>query len=217
MSMLVFNKKIIMLLSCAALLSGCSPVGAAMGAGATVGIAAAKEGGVRSAVNDVKIKTHISDLWFKYDLSTFAKLNLTVDQGRVLVTGVVQDPEHRVEAIRLAWQAPGVKQVINEVRVAKGGGLPGFVRDTWITSRLRTKLTFDMDVQSINYSIDTVNGTVYLMGVSQNETELNKVIETARTIPNVQQVISYVKMVGEAFPDSTQSSNNEKGNSWLTP
>jgi len=182
------------------LLSSCSPVGIAAGAGAAVGIGAAREGGLRETANDLKIKALISDKWFKYDLATFAKLNLTVNQGRVLVTGVVQNPDDRVEAIRLAWQVDGVKQVINEIRVAKSEGLPGYVRDQWITTRLRTQMTFDRDIQSINYSIDTVAGTVYLMGVAQSQAELNKVIEIARTIPHVQQVVSYVKMSGEAMP-----------------
>ncbi len=190
--------RILPLLCTLILLSACSPLGLAAGAGATLGIAAAREGGVQSTASDLKIKALVSDKWFRYDLETFTKLNLTVNQGRVLITGIVQNPDDRVEAVRLAWQVEGVNQVINEIRVADGEGLPGFVRDQWITTRLRTVLTFDRDVQSINYSIDTVGGTVYLMGVAQSQAELNKVIETARTVPHVRQVISYVKMAGES-------------------
>lgn len=199
------NIKTALLLVCAsALLSGCTAVGMAAGAGAAVGIAAAREGGVTSAANDVRIKALISDKWFKYNIETFAKLNLTVDQGRVLITGVVQNPEDRVEAVRLAWQVEGVTQVINEIRVADSEGVQGYVRDTWITTRLRTALTFDRAVQSINYSIETVQGTVYLMGIAQNRAEIDHVIETARTIPHVKQVISYVKMAGEPVDADVQ-------------
>jgi hypothetical protein len=99
--------------------------------------------------------------------------------------------------VRLAWKPKGVKQVINEIRVAKGGGVTGYARDTWITSRLRAAITFNRDIQSINYSIDTVQGTVYLMGVAQNQQELNRVVEIARTIPDVKQVVSYVKIQGQ--------------------
>ena len=127
----------------------------------------------------------------------FTKLSTKVNQGRVLITGVVQDPAHRVEAVRLAWQVEGVKQVINEIRVADSEGFKGYVKDKYISSRLRTELTFNRDVQSINYSIDTVQGIVYLMGVAQNQAELNRVIETARTIAGVKQVVSYVKLAGE--------------------
>jgi len=178
------------------LLAGCSPIGLAAGAGAALGIAAAKEGGLSETANDMRIRAMINDKWFKYDLETFAKLRLTINQGRVLVTGVVQDPDDRVEAVRLVWQVDGVQQVINEVQVADSGGIRGFVTDEWITARLRTALTFDRAVQSINYSIDTVQGIVYLMGVAQDQAELDRVIEVASTIPNVKQVVSYVKMAG---------------------
>lgn len=181
-------------------LAACSPLGMVAGAGAALGISAAREGGISGTASDLKIKALISDKWFKYDLSTFAKLNLTVSEGRVLITGIVQNPDDRVEAVRLAWQVDGVNQVINEIRIANSEGFPGYVRDKWITTRLRTEMTFDREIQSINYSIDTVAGTVYLMGVAQTQYELNKVIELARTIPDVMQVVSYVKMAGQPLP-----------------
>ena len=181
-------------------LTGCvgpSIIGLAAGAGATVGVAAAREGGVSSATTDLHIRAFILDKWFKYNVETFRKLNLTVDEGRVLITGIVQNPDARVEAVRLAWQVDGVKQVINEVRVADSQSFPDYVGDLWITTRLRTAMTFDRDVQSINYTIDTVDGTVYLMGVCQNKEELKHVTDLAGEIPHVKQVISYVKQVGE--------------------
>lgn len=193
--MCIRNSRIFLsLLPCCLMLAACSPIGIMAGAGATVGIAAAQDGGIKGAASDLEIQARISDLWFKYDVETFAKLNLTVDQGRVLVTGLVQDPDDRVEAVRLVWQVKGVTQVINEIKVAEGEGIKGYARDQWIAARLRTGLTFDKDVQSINYSIDTVDGVVYLMGVAQNQAELDKVIERARTIPDVKQVVSYVKV-----------------------
>lgn len=182
--------------------SSCAPVGMAMGAGATLGIAAAQEGGIDAAATDLRIKTSISEKWFSYDVDTFRKLKLTVDQGRVLITGVVQNPDNRVEAVRLAWQVKGVKQVINEIRVANSEGIKGFVTDSWITTRLRTTMTFDESVQSINYSIDTVQGTVYLMGVSENQAELDRVIRLARNIPGVREVVSYVKPRGQPVEET---------------
>ncbi|MCB1531048.1 MAG: BON domain-containing protein [Rhodospirillales bacterium] len=179
------------------ILPACSPVGLATGAGATIGVSAAKEGGISRALSDTEIQALINDAWLKHDLKMFSKLGTTVTQGRVLITGVVQDPQHRVEAVRLAWQVKGVKQVINEIRVADSEGIKGYVRDSWITTRLRTSLTFDRKVQSINYSIDTVQGVVYLMGFAQGREELEYVIEKASTIPHVKQVVSYVKLVGE--------------------
>ena len=192
------KKLIPFLIVSAFILPGCSALGVATGAGATAGVAAAQEGGLSRAISDAQIQIAINDLWFRHDVDMFRKLDMTINQGRVLLTGVVQDPEHRVEAVRLAWQPKGVKQVINEIRVAESDGLMGFARDSWITTRLRTSMTFDSDVQSINYSIDTVQGTIYLMGVAQSQGELNRVMELARTIPDVNQVVSYVKFAGDS-------------------
>lgn len=199
------TKLILSLCASSLILSGC--VGAAVGAGAAIGVGAAKEGGIQTSIKDEAIRIKISDLWFKRSTDMFGKLNLTVNQGRVLVTGVVQNPEDRVEAIRLAWQPKGVKQVINEVRVGNSNTVGSFAQDTWIAGQLRTRLTFDKNIQSINYSIEVVQGTVYLMGVAQNQDELDRVIRVARRIKGVKEVISYTKLAGvEAEIGATQAS-----------
>lgn len=181
---------------CALALGGVQGCALAVAGGVAGGVAAAQEGGLSRAVSDAKIQTQINHLWFQYNVDVFSKLDLTINQGRVLITGIVQDPEHRVEAVRLAWQPNGVKQVINEINVADAQGLGGYARDAWITGQLRTGMTFDKHVQSINYTIDTVQGTVYLMGIAQSQDELNRVIARARTISDVKQVVSYVKFAG---------------------
>jgi osmotically-inducible protein OsmY len=113
----------------------------------------------------------------------------------VLVSGVVPTQEMRLEAIRVAWMPDGVKEVINEVRVeGESGGVDTFAVDTWISTELKAKLIFDAEVSSINYSIETVHGVVYLMGVAQSPVELNRVIEHARNIAYVERVVSYVRL-----------------------
>lgn len=198
-------KHLLPLLSIGAVLAlpACTFTGVATGLGATAGVAAAQEGGISRALSDARIQTQINDLWFRHDIDMFRKLDMTVKEGRVLVTGVVQNPEHRVEAIRLAWQPEGVKQVINEVRVADSNGVVGFAKDAWISARLRSALIFDKQVQSINYNIDTVQGSIYLMGFALSQSELNRVIELARTMPGARQVVSYVRIVGADSGAST--------------
>lgn len=209
------SKLILSLCASTLLLSGC--VGAAVGAGAALGVSAAKEGGLQTSIKDEAIRIKISDLWFKRSTEIFGKLNLTVNQGRVLVTGVVQNPEDRVEAIRLAWQPKGVKQVINEIRVGNSSSFGSFAQDTWIAGQLRTRLTFEKYVQSINYSIEVVQGTVYLMGVAQDQQELDRTIGIARRIKGVKEVISYVKLAGfDAEIGPTQMSGAKTGGTSTT-
>lgn len=180
-----------------AALSGCTPVGVAAGAGATLGVAAAQEGGVKGAITDAAIRLQIHDLWFKHDVKMYSKLDMTVREGRVLITGSVPNPDTRVDAIRLAWQADGVKQVINEIRVDGGDGIVGYATDTWVTGNLKTRLMLDKYVQSINYTVDTVGGVVYLMGVAQDRKELDRVVDHARNLNYVKNVVSYVRLRGE--------------------
>ncbi|MGF1595291.1 MAG: BON domain-containing protein [Kiloniellaceae bacterium] len=171
---------------------GCTPVGVAAG-GAAVGVTAAQsEKGFRRSVADTEIRIAINDLWFQADEEMFRKVNLQVQEGRVLLSGNVRLPEQRVEAVRLAWQAPGVREVINEIEVSDTSGLSNLARDTWISTQLKSTLLFDKDVSSIDYSIETVNQVIYLMGVAQSQAELDRVIGHAKDISYVRRVVSYV-------------------------
>lgn len=183
----------------------CTPIGAAVGAGAVVGTAASKEGGVGQAWTDTRIKAYISDAWFRYNVDVFRKLDLTVREGRVLLTGVVQNPQWRVDAVRLAWQAPGVRQVINEIRIENAEGFSGYARDSWISTQLKTKLIFDKDIRSIDYTFDCVGAVVYIMGIARDQEELNRVISHARSISYVKEVVSYVRLRTEPRPDESIS------------
>lgn len=178
--------------------TGCTPVGAAVGAGATVGVAAAQERTVGSALDDVVMQTKISERWFRHNEPMFSALDLTVVEGRVLITGVLDDPDLRVDAVRLAWQVDGVKEVINEIQLeGEDEGIRGYARDVRIANELRAKLTFDREVSAVNYSIDTVGGVVYLMGIALSKTELDRVVGHARNIESVRRVVSYVRLIDE--------------------
>jgi osmotically-inducible protein OsmY len=171
---------------------GCTPVGVAAGAGAVGVTAAQTEKGFRRSMSDTEIRIAINDLWLRSDEEMFRKVNLQVQEGRVLLSGNVRLPEQRVEAVRLVWQVPGVREVINEVTVDDTSGLGDLARDTWVSAQLRSTLLFDKDVSAIDYSIETVNQVIYLMGVAQDQAELDRVIGHAKDISYVRRVVSYV-------------------------
>ena len=173
-------------------LGGC--VGAAVGAGATAGIAVAQERSVGDAVTDTRIRAQINQAWFDHDVTMFRKIGLSVVERRVVLTGAVEIPKMRVDAVRLAWKAKGVKEVVNEIRVTDEGGVMNYVRDTWISTQLKTKLLVDKDIKSINYSIETVNGVVFVMGIAQNQAELDRVTNHARNLSYVRSVISHARL-----------------------
>lgn len=164
-----------------------------LGAGGTAVVAAHEKRGLRGFATDAAITAQINELWLQHSLDLYQRLSMRVDQGRVLLTGRAADPQMRLDAVRLAWQATGVKEVINEIQVDTESGVVDSAKDTWISTQLRTRITFDGSVSGQNYSIDTVNGVVYLMGWAKSQDELDRVIGHARAIPNVQRVVTYVQ------------------------
>jgi osmotically-inducible protein OsmY len=171
-------------------LSGC--LSTAIGAASAVGVAGTSEKGVVGAVDDTVIRATINSLWMDYNIDMWRTLGLDIYEGRVLVTGKVEKAEHRVEAVKLCWRAEGVKEVINEVKVTEEGHLGTYTRDVWISTQLRSRLVFDKHVMSVNYSVDTVDQVVYLMGIARDQNELDKVINHARSLSYVKQVVNYV-------------------------
>jgi osmotically-inducible protein OsmY len=184
-------KTIVLLGIAALLLQGCVPL-VVGGTAAGVGYAAGQERGPVQQAKDVAIKAQIADRWGKFNPEMAAELSTSVYDGKVLITGAVKEPEWRVDAVRLAWQVDGVKEVHSEIQVSDKSSLMDDARDTWITTRLRSALTFDPAVRSLNYTIETVNGTVYLIGSARTQGELERVTNHARTVPNVRKVVTYV-------------------------
>ena len=174
-----------------ALVSGCAGVLVAGGASAVS--AATQERGFAGTISDTAIRADINRLWLTHgDGEVFFSTTLSVIEGRVLLAGHVRGPRARVDAVRLAWQAQGVREVINEIRIARDRGIAGYSRDTWITATLRSRLLLDRDIASVNYTIDTVGKIVYLMGIAQDAAEFARVKAHARDVSYVRRVVSYV-------------------------
>lgn len=174
-------------------LAGCSPAGV-VGGGAAAGVAAVEERTVGEAIDDSVISTKIDSNLLQKDIDLFRRVGVEVIEGRVLLTGSVPTTDARIEAVRQAWRVAGVKEVINELQVTDKGGIVDYARDSWISAQLRTKLLLDKEIQSVNYSIETVNGIVYLIGIAQDQAELDRVTNHARNIRYVEKVVSYVRL-----------------------
>lgn len=174
-------------------LSGCA--GVVIGAGATAGVAAAEERGLDGALDDTKIRAEINHYWFQHDHDMHRRVGLTIREGRVLLTGIVPTEQARADAVRLAWQAAGVREVINEIGVnPEGTGLIDSGRDLVISQTMKSRLLFDKEIRNVNFAIDVVDGVIYLMGIAQDEAELERVIAHARSISNVKRVVSHVRL-----------------------
>ena len=173
-------------------LAGC--IETAVVGGAAVGSTALQERGVKGAAADLGIRSEINDLWFKDEHGQvfMRDLNLQVQEGRVLVSGEVANADLRARAVQLAWKASGVREVLNEVEVGNNGGLRTYWTDSKIVRELEARMLLEKGVSSSNYSVESYNGTVFLIGVAQDQTELNRVLQLARNISSVKKVVNHV-------------------------
>lgn len=173
-------------------LTGCTSL--AVGAGATAGVAALQERGLGGAVSDTAITAEIWQKFLTEDENLFRRIEIEVVEGEVLLAGTVDNTDSELKAVELAWQVNGVNRVINEINVGQGSSLMDSASDLLITTRIKTALMFDTDVYAINYSVETINGTVHIMGIAQSEHERNLVIAHARGTSYVRRVVSHVRL-----------------------
>ena len=178
--------------------SACSPVGVAVGTGATVAVAAAEERGVSGALADTRIRLAINDAWLRESSELFTSVGLQIYEGRVLLSGIVPDQAMSDRATKLAWQPEGVRTVINEIVVGEGRGLETAARDTWVTTQVKAQLLLDKNVDAINYSTRTVAGSVFLLGIAQDQEELDRVFEIVRNTRYVNRVVNHVLLRDDA-------------------
>jgi osmotically-inducible protein OsmY len=174
------------------LLGGC--VEAAIGGAAVGTVAALEERSLGTQVDDRTLYLKVNERMLSHSGELFRKVNVAVNEGRVVLTGNVMKPEEKVTANDLAWQVVGVKEVLNELNVTDRSEIRDYPRDAWITTQLKTKMLTDKGVLQINYSVETINGVVYLLGIAQSQDELDRVTNHARNISGVQRVVSYVRL-----------------------
>lgn len=186
------SRGVSVLLVATALTSGCTAVGLAVGAAATAGVSVAQERTTRQAMTDAEIRITINNSLLNEGRELFVDVSTEVVEGRVLLTGNVNRSEDRIKAAEVVWATPDVVELINELEVGGGGGVQGYAEDVWISTQLRTKLLGDVDVNAVNYTIETINKTVHLIGIARNEDELARVVDIASRVPGVQKVVSHV-------------------------
>src|ERR1700693_2797998 len=177
-------------------LSGCAGVllVGGLGAAARGGYVAAQERGVNGAYDDFNVKTEIAQAFLKPTPLLQQGITTSVYEGRVLLAGRVDRPEMKAEANRVVSAVPGVRALFDEIEVAPAEGVWYDAQDAWIAARVRSELVLDPEIRSVNYTVDTENGSVYLIGSARSQYELDRAARIARYVPGVKRVVSYVEI-----------------------
>ena len=154
--------------------------------------AAAKEKGLATSINDNLIKTKISNLIFKLDKDLISNTRIFVNNGGVLITGKLKNPNDKIEFTKLAWTVRGVNEVNNEIQITDTSLIKNVARDVASMGEIRARIMQDKGINSLNYSIDVVNDKVYLSGVASSKEEMLLVKNHASSARFVKEVYNYI-------------------------
>lgn len=176
-------------------LSACVPFAAA--GTAVVGTTIAEERSIGDKIDDNIIEIKIKEDYLQTETSEmFERISVNTIEGRTLLTGSVTDVQYKTRAEELAWKVRGVKEVINEIVIDKKE-LSDHAKDMLIASTVRSKLLFEKNLRSINYLVDVNNGTVFLLGLAQDQEELNRALKIASTVKGVKHVVNHVILIDD--------------------
>lgn len=186
-----------------------------MAAAGGAGYEAASERGAVGSYDDFAIKSGVENAWNNAGIHTLA---VTVYAGDALLTGYAPDEGTKRRAFELASTVPGIRHVYNEIETTTAENGWDTAEDAWITAQLRKDLILEKGIRSDNYTIQTVNRSVYLMGSARSQQELDTATYLARYVPGVRRVVSYVQIrsgepagLGQASPPPSGGYNPPGG------
>ena len=127
----------------------------------------------------------------------FLSIQVEILDGRIFLTGKVEEPEEKIKITKLAWETKGVRSVKNAITIKGQSNFKSTAKDILITSQLRTGLIFNKITKSGNYTLETINKKVYIFGIAMNSEEKKEVIAEAKKIYDVEDVIPTIYLVSE--------------------
>lgn len=129
----------------------------------------------------------------KYLLSVKTK----VLDGRIFITGKVDNPEDKLRLTKLAWETKGARSVRNDIKIKEEFNFKQSAKDILITSQLRTALFLNKNIKSANYQLDTYKNKIYIYGISITSDERSEVLNEAKQIPDVKDIIASIILVDD--------------------
>ena len=160
--------------------------------------------GVSVALDPRSLGTQIDDSIMQKNLSTrlalneksyLISVNVKVIDGRIFITGKVNNPEEKLKITKFAWETKGVRSVKNDIRIKEEFNFSQSAKDLLITAQLRTAIIFNKEIKASNYQIDTYKKKIYIYGIALTSDERKKVINEAKEILDVEDVIASILLV----------------------
>tara|TARA_Y100001970_G_scaffold159704_1_gene195401 strand:+ start:3278 stop:3868 length:591 start_codon:yes stop_codon:yes gene_type:complete len=187
-------KKIINLIIILFLFNSCTPVGdlGRFGKGVSVSFDPRTVG---MQIDDTLMQKNLIARLTLTNKKYFLSIQVEVLDGRIFVTGKVDEPEEKLRITKLAWETKGVRSVKNAIEIKGQQNFKSSAKDILITSQLRSAMIFNKKIKSSNYTLETINRKIYIFGISMDLDEKKEVIKEANEIYDVAKVIPTIYLV----------------------
>ena len=188
--------KILILIMITLFLSGCAGVSSKgiFGTGVSVALDPRSLG---TQIDDSIMQKNLSARILLQDKKYFLSIKSKVLDGRIFLTGKVDNPEEKLQITKLAWETEGARSVRNDIKVKEKFNFKQSAKDVLITSQLRTALIINKQIKATNYQIDTYKKKIYIYGIALTSDEKSLVIEEAKEILDVEDVVASILIVDD--------------------
>ena len=173
-------------------LNACTPANIlGTGAGSAMVIAEGDRS-MGTVIDDATIKVNIAAKFISSEDNLFVDVSTTVLNGRVLMTGLVDNQEVRIDAVRRVWEVEGVQEVINEIQIGNRASLKEYANDVWINTQAKAVAAKAVGLRVVAYNFETIQGKVYIAGITSRPEQLEDLINAVKTIKGVKEIVNYV-------------------------
>ena len=171
---------------------GCSPTNILASGGSGALVVAEGERSLGTVIDDATIKVNIAAKFLNAGDNFFVNINTSVLEGRILLTGLVNNQELRIDAVRLVWEVEGVKEIINEIEIGNRSTLKDYASDLWINTQARAIAAKSVGLKSVTFNFETINGKIYIAGITARPDLLENMISALKNIKGVVEIVNYV-------------------------
>jgi len=176
------------------LLSGCSNNFPTFGKGVSISFDPRTVG---MQIDDTLMQKNLVARLTLTDKKYFLTIQAEVLDGRIFLTGKVDEPEEKIKITKMAWETKGVRSVKNAITIKGQSNFKSTAKDILITSQLRSAMIFNKSIKSANYTLETINKKIYIFGIAMNDDERKTVLDEAEKIYDVEEVIPTIYLVSE--------------------
>ena len=164
------------------------------GVGAIAFSSSAQEKGLGTSINDKVVYVKLRNTIYDWSPSVAEKISISVNDGSILVTGILKNVDTKIELSKVIWDVSGVKEVNNKVQISETNNIKNIAKDLASLGEIKARLMASKKLNSLNFSIDVVNNIVYISGIASSEEEIAIVTQIAQEARFIKEVQNFVKI-----------------------